>query len=258
MPRYRLDIEYFGPFFKGFQRQKDTLSVQGALEHIIFLMTQEQVTLMAAGRTDSGVHAINQVVHFDLCKVIDEKRFLKGLNHYINITFKTDHLLPLWIKKLTIVHDSFHARFSACKRQYLYKIIPASLRSINYYMRAFECTKPLDLPLMIQGSQMFIGHHNFDAFRSKECQSRSSFKTIDVFNITSINEEIHIWVEARSFLHHQVRLMVGALLDVGSKRFPISIIQDMLISPPSIRETTMAPAHGLYFYDVVYVTSTFP
>jgi tRNA pseudouridine38-40 synthase len=253
MPRYRLDIEYFGPFFKGFQRQKDLLTVQGALEHIIHLMTQERVTLMAAGRTDSGVHAINQVVHFDLCKVIDDGRFLKGLNHYINITFKTDYLLPLWIKKLITVDDSFHARFSARKRRYLYKIIPAHLKSTHHYMRVLEYIKPLDLSLMTQGAQMFVGHHNFDAFRSKECQSRSPLKTIDLFEIKQVGEEIHIWVEARSFLHHQVRLMVGALLDVASKRFPMDIIQEMLMFPPTIRHTTMAPAHGLYFYECAYV-----
>lgn len=253
MNRYKMIVEYFGPFFKGFQRQKDLITVQGCLEHALFLISGEERAFTCAGRTDSGVHALSQVVHVNLQKKFDPYRLYRGMNHLLSLHYKNDYILPLRIKDVEEVDPlTFHARTSAKSRLYLYRISgrPASLFD---HLRTFGLYKKLDIDKMKEVAQCFIGKHDFSCFRSAECQAKSPIKTLSRCDIEQKEEELYIWVHAPSFLHHQVRLMVGCLIDVGLYKISKEGVLDLLHHPTSFsNQFFMAPAHGLYFHSVFY------
>jgi tRNA pseudouridine38-40 synthase len=245
MPRYKLTIEYDGTGLAGWQRQKDTPSVQGHIENSIFKFSGKQVNLCTAGRTDAGVHAIAQVAHFDIDKEYPEETIIGAINQHI----KPNKISVIACEQ---VSDSFHARFSAKKRYYLYKIVnrrsPLALES----GRAWFVPVKLDIQEMRKATQYLIGKHDFTSFRDSQCQSASPVKTLDEIEIINYGQEIAIYVSAKSFLHHMVRNITGTLKYIGEGKLSATDIPEILKDKKRCSAGPTAPAHGLYFVKVDY------
>ena len=244
MSKYKIVIEYDGTDYVGWQRQKNGGSIQQAIEKAIFQLTNEKVTLFGSGRTDAGVHALGQVAHFDLKKNFKIDNIRDGLNQHLRPQ-------PIAILKVAKVHQDFHARFSAIKRTYEYVITNRRPPLTINKNKSWGVFKKLDIQKMKFEAQFFIGKHNLQAFRSIHCQSSSSVKTIDDIKILHKNNDIYIRVSARSFLHSQVRIMVGTLVDIGKGKIKNSIkkiIKDKDRSDAGIT----APACGLYLLKIEY------
>ena len=245
MPRYKIVIEYDGAPFVGWQRQDNGPSVQEALEEAIFRFSGERAKTTAAGRTDAGVHALGQVVHFDL----ERPRPLKAVRDALNF-----HLLPNPIAVLSAdeVSPDFHARMSAAGRAYLYRILNRRSPPTLDRGRVWYVPHPLDVAAMHDAAQALIGHHDFTSFRATICQARSPMKTLDRLDVTRAGEEIHVTARARSFLHHQVRNMVGTLKLVGDGKWTRADVEAALAARDRTRAGPTAPAEGLYFVEVTY------
>lgn len=245
MARYKLTVEYDGTPFSGWQRQPDRPSAQQALEDAIAQFAQTQAETAAAGRTDAGVHACGQVVHVDLPDGRSEFNVRQGINFYL-----TD--VPLVVLSAEKVADTFHARFDAKKRYYTYKIInrpsPLALDSA----RAWHLHGALDLDGMREGAAHLVGHHDFTSFRASECQSASPVKTLDTITIEAQGELVCVHVSARSFLHHQVRNIVGTLSLVGVGKWAPAQVKAALVACDRKAAGPTAPAQGLYFMQVEY------
>jgi tRNA pseudouridine38-40 synthase len=244
MPRYKLTLEYDGGPFRGWQRQSDGDSVQQALEDAVRGFCGEEVQVVAAGRTDAGVHATGQVAHLELSRSVTPETLRKALNY---------HLRPRPVVVLAAAAaDDFHARFSAKARHYLYRIVnrraPLALDS----GRAWHVPTPLDAEIMHEAAQRLIGRHDFTSFRSALCQAKSPVKTLDRLTIRRLGDRLEITALARSFLHHQVRNMVGTLKLVGEGRFPVSHIDAVLAARDRAAAGPTAPACGLYLTRVDY------
>ena len=244
MPKYKITIEYDGSSYIGWQRQDNGISIQEEIEKAITQLTGEKIIIFGAGRTDAGVHALGQVAHFDLKKNFNIDNIRDGLNQ---------HLRPQPIAVLTAeeVDDDFHARFSAKNRTYEYNISNRRAPLTIDKNKSWGVFKKLDVNKMEFESKHFLGNHNLDAFRSAHCQSKSAIKTIDSILITKKNENIFIRVSAKSFLHSQVRIMVGTLVEIGKDKITESIkkiIEDKKRSQAGIT----APACGLYLIEVEY------
>ena len=208
MPRYAIKIEYKGSKFSGWQSQREQSTVQGEIENALSHLESSSFRIFGAGRTDAGVHAYGQVASFNLNKKIKTDVIRDGLNQHLR-----PH--PIAVQNAEIVDDNFHARFSAKKRWYEYKIInrrPPLTIDLN---RAWCVYKNLDIEKMKSESLSFLGKHDLNAFRSAHCQSKNSMKTIDSVSIKNIDEQIIIEVSAKSFLHSQVRIMIGTLVDIA-------------------------------------------
>ena len=245
MPRYRLNLEYDGGPFRGWQRQANGPSVQAALEAAVEAFCGERVTAVAAGRTDSGVHATGQVVHLDLARETPAERLQDALNFHLKPN-------PIAVLRAEPVGDDFHARFSATRRTYRYLIVnrrapPALLRG-----RAWHVSRPLDAESMHEAAQLLLGRHDFTSFRASLCQARSPVKTLDRLCVLRRGEEIEVTAEARSFLHHQVRNMVGTLKLVGEGRWRIADVAATLEARNRAAAGPTAPADGLYLTRVGY------
>lgn len=259
MFRYKVTVEYDGSRFCGWQRQQHDFSaagqvvlsplvkpsVQGSLEHALFCLTQESVLVEGAGRTDAGVHALAQTAHFDLSKEYDANKLIPGLNFYLRPTGAI-------ITSASLVSTSFHARFSARSRIYLYKILNRRAPSALDEQRVWHVPYLLDLDLMMVAAHDFLGTHDFSAFRAAECQSKNPVKTLDQFDIIRRGENLEYTVKARSFLHNQVRIMVGTLVWIGRGKLPPSTICDTLLSGDRTKAGPTAPPHGLYLAGVSY------
>ena len=245
MNRYKLTIEYFGPGFIGWQKQPVGISVQGVIEDAIFAFTKQKPIVYAAGRTDAGVHAREQVAHFDLDERFDVHRLLRALNHFV---------LPHKVSIISCeeVSEDFHARFSALKREYEYIILNRSAYSVIDEHRVWHVHQHLDLERMMEGAKFLIGHHDFSSFRAKECQSRSPMKTLDKVDIVQAGEYIKFHLSAKSFLHHMVRNIVGTLAMVGEGKFKPQDVQYILDANDRAVAGVTAPAEGLYFMRVLY------
>lgn len=245
MPRYKLTIEYDGSGFAGWQRQQEKLSVQEVLENAISLFCGEKVEAIAAGRTDAGVHATAQVVHIDLS--VDHPP--RTVEHAINF-----HLMPHLVSVLTAekVSNDFHARFSATGRRYLYRIINRSSRLALDAGRAWRVFEKLDTDVMQEAAQQLLGQHDFTSFRDTQCQAKSALKTLDRLDVVRHGAEIRIHAEARSFLHHQVRIMVGTLMEVGKGRRKPSDMKAILEAKDRSAAGQTAPPEGLYLVGVRY------
>lgn len=245
MPRYRLTIEYDGTPFVGWQRQAEGVSVQGALEEAILKFSGEAAGVRGAGRTDAGVHALGQVAHVDLVREWDPFRVQEAVNF---------HLKPQAVAVLdcSVVPATFDARFSATKRHYLYRILCRRARPVLDANRVWWMAQSLDAGAMAEGAQAFIGRHDFTTFRASQCQAKSPLKTLDLFSITAIGDEIRIEVSARSFLHNQVRSMVGSLKFVGEGKWKKGDIEAALAARDRTRCGPVAPASGLYLAAVEY------
>ncbi len=247
MPRFKLTIEYDGSGLAGWQRQNDHVSVQGYLETAIEKLSGETPEVIGAGRTDAGVHAIAQVAHVDIAKEISPYNIMHGINY---------HLLPLTtqviVTKVEQATDDFHARFSATGRLYLYRIINRHARLALDEKRAWHIPERLDVAAMQEAAQHLVGHHDFSTFRSTKCQSKSPVKTLDKLEVTSQGEEINVCAASRSFLHHQVRNMVGALRLIGSGKWTTQALLSALDARDRTEGGETAPPQGLYLVSVSY------
>lgn len=245
MPRYRLTIEYDGTPFVGWQRQADGISVQGALEDAIFKFTGEAAGVRGAGRTDAGVHALAQVAHVDLQRPWEPHRVRDAMNFHLK-----PH--PVAILDCAAVADGFDARFSATNRHYLYRLLTRRTRPVLDRNRVWWITHALDAEAMADAATVFIGHHDFTTFRAVQCQAASPVKTLDTFTVTRTGDEIACRVSARSFLHNQVRSMVGSLKLVGEGKWTKADLAAALAARQRSACGPVAPAAGLYLAAVDY------
>jgi tRNA pseudouridine38-40 synthase len=245
MPRYRVTLEYDGGGFVGWQRQDNGPSIQGALENAIEKFSSERVTVHGAGRTDAGVHALGQVAHFDLAKAYEADKVRDALNHFV----RPDAIA---VTAAALAGDNFHARFSATGRHYLFRILTRRAPPAIERGHTWHVTHDLDADAMHHAAQALTGQHDFTTFRAAECQAKSPVKTLDVLDVSRAADEIHVRASARSFLHHQVRSMVGSLKLVGEGKWSARDIADALAAADRSRCGPVAPPEGLYLVRVDY------
>jgi tRNA pseudouridine38-40 synthase len=243
MLRYRLTIEYDGGPFAGWQRQENGPSVQGAIEEAIFKLSGERVTVTGAGRTDAGVHALGQVAHFDLEKEFAADKVRDALNHHVKPA-------PIAILDASVAAPDFHARFSATARHYLYRVLCRRAPPALQRGRVWHIVRELDAEAMHAAAQFLVGQHDFTTFRSSECQAKSPLKTLDALEVRRADGEIHIEASARSFLHNQVRSMVGSLKLVGEGKWRPGEVQVALEARDRGACGPVAPPDGLYLVRV--------
>jgi tRNA pseudouridine38-40 synthase len=245
MARYKLVIEYDGAPFVGWQVQHNGVSVQGVLTAAVAAFCGENVHVQGAGRTDAGVHALGQVAHIDLSKPWDTDTIRDAINA---------HLRPHPVAVLTAeqVADDFDARFSARQRHYLYRIINRRPDLTLEAGRAWRAPRPLDASAMHEAAQRLVGRHDFTTFRAAECQAKSPVKTLDRLDVERHRDEVRILASARSFLHHQVRSMVGSLVQVGEGRWSADDLAHALAARDRNACGPVAPADGLYLVGVDY------
>ena len=245
MPRYKLTLEYDGTPFQGWQSQADGPTVQGVLQTAVAAFSCEIVAVQGAGRTDAGVHARGQVANFDLAKAWDTDTVRDALNA---------HLRPHPVAILQVEHAGadFNARTSAVRRHYLYRIVNRRADLALERNRAWRIVRPLDAAAMHAAAQRLVGHHDFTTFRSAECQAKSPQKTLDRLDVARAGEEIRIEASARSFLHHQVRSMVGSLVWVGEGRWSAADLAAALAAKDRAACGPVAPPDGLYLLRVDY------
>ncbi|CAK8162857.1 tRNA pseudouridine synthase A [Candidatus Xenohaliotis californiensis] len=243
--RYKLTVEYNGSGFHGWQQQQGLLSVQSVIESALQYFLQEMVTVYCAGRTDAGVNAVAQVVHFDINRELSPIIIMNALNFYLRTKLVS-------IVNAELVPDSFHARFSAKKRHYKYCIFNRRVPAVFEKSRRWQVYKALNVIEMSRGAKFFMGRHDFNAFRSSECQAYNSIRTIDDIEIVKDGYYIDIMLSARSFLHKQVRIMVGTLCAVGLGAMKPEQIMQIIASKDRKRAGATAPAYALYFMGVDY------
>lgn len=245
MPRYKILIEYDGTPFAGWQCQADASTVQGEIEIAIGKLTGENVTIQGAGRTDAGVHALGQVAHFDLGKAVETDTVRDGLNAHLR-----PH--PIAVLAAESVGDDFNARMSARQRHYLYRIVNRRSDLALDRLRAWRVVRRLDERAMHDAAQRLVGHHDFTTFRSTECQAKSPMRTLDRLAVTREGDVLNIEVSARSFLHNQVRSMVGSLALVGDAKWSADDLAAALAARDRTACAPVAPPQGLYLVKVDY------
>lgn len=259
MARYKLTLQYLGTGFHGFQKQQSGLpTIQQELELAIHKLTKETVTVVCAGRTDTGVHALGQVVHFDIHKVYEEDVLKRALNYHL----RPNPISVIDAERLP-ENSEFHARFSAKKRHYTYKILNQNYEPVLHRNLALWVARPLNTAKMHEATQLLIGKHDFSLFRSNICQAKSAFKNISSLELYSPHRErytlnahnsreLYINIAAPSFLHHQVRFIVGALVAVGTGKEDLDYIEKLLTPGCMLNKPPLVAAHGLYFTKVSY------
>jgi len=248
MPRYKITIEYDGEPYRGWQKQAGSHTVQGALEEAFAKFAQAPVEVYCAGRTDAGVHARGQIAHVDLPVAREPVNIRKGVNTYL-----LPH--PIVVLNAELVADDFHARFDAKRRHYLYRILNRSSWATIDAAHCWHVPKEMDLEAMREAAQHLLGHHDFTTFRDRECQAKNPMRTLDTFEITRLKhrpEQVMIKTSARSFLHHQVRNMVGAMVQVGIGKWTPDRMREALEARDRVAGGPTAPAHALYFMKVDY------
>jgi tRNA pseudouridine38-40 synthase len=245
MARWKIIVEYDGAPFVGWQRQDNGPSVQGALEAAVKSFSNEVVTVNGAGRTDAGVHAIGQVAHFDLGKDFSSETVRDALNHFLR-----PH--PAVVLSAEMVSAEFHARFDAIKRHYLFRILNRRAQAALDSGRVWHVVHPLDADIMQVAAQCLIGQHDFTTFRAAECQAKSPVKTLDLLDVARYGDEIEIRASARSFLHHQVRSIVGSLKLVGEGKWRVEDLRAALDACNRTACGPVAPPQGLYLVRVDY------
>jgi len=245
MPRYVLVIEYDGTPFVGWQRQAGALSVQQVVEEAIARMSGETVTVQAAGRTDAGVHALGQVVSFDLGKQWDPFRIREALNFHTK-----PH--PVAIVEAGTVPETFEARFSAIARHYEYRILNRRGRPALDDRRVWHCPMALDADAMHAAAQLILGKHDFTTFRAAECQAKSPTKTLTEVTIAAHGDELRFDFRADAFLQHMIRNIVGSLVHVGAGKQPPQWIAELLAARDRTRAAPTFAPDGLYFTGADY------
>ncbi len=249
MPRYKLTVEYHGGPFAGWQRQKGVMSVQQALEEALHALEPGMPSIAAAGRTDTGVHALGQVAHCDLTRAWDPFRLSEAINHHIR-----PH--PVSVIAAEEAPAEFHARFNAVERRYMYRLLvrraPLTLEKGLVWKVGWD----LDADAMREGAAHLVGHHDFTTFRAAQCQADSPVKTVDEIRVeeaaSPLGQEIQIHVRARSFLHNQVRSFVGTLERVGAGKWAPGDVKAALETKDRAACGPVAPPQGLYLVDVRY------
>ena len=245
MTRWRLTIEYDGGPFMGWQRQEHGPSVQQTLEEALQRMTGEPAQFIAAGRTDAGVHALAMSTHADVQCTLTAHRLREGLNALVRPQ-------PISVIAVEPVEDDWHARFSCIGRRYLYRILNRRAPPALDSGRVWHVAVPLEVEAMREGAAHLVGRHDFTTFRSAQCQSDSPVKTLDALEVSRAGEEIHVRAAARSFLHHQVRSMVGCLAMVGRGQWRPDDMGKALEARDRAALGFNAPPHGLYFVEAIY------
>ena len=245
MPRYKLVLEYDGTGFVGWQRQDNGLAVQAVLEAALEGFCGETVATVAAGRTDAGVHARGQVVHADLPRDFPPATVMNALNYYLRPA-------PVAVLACTAVDDDFHARFSAVRRHYLYRVLNRRAPPALDAERVWHVVRPLDAAAMHAAAQALVGRHDFSSFRAAQCQAKSPVKTLDVLAVERAGDEVRIATYARSFLHNQVRAMVGSLKLVGEGKWRPADLAAALAARNRQAAGPNAPPGGLYLMQIDY------
>jgi tRNA pseudouridine38-40 synthase len=245
MQRYKLKIEYDGTPFVGWQFQKNGLSIQEVLQKAIFNLSKEKVIVTGAGRTDSGVHALEQIAHFDLEKKIEKKFFLPGLNQHIGNK-------PITILKINRINKKFHSRFDAKKRTYLYIIINRQSPLALQKNKAWHIRNKLNVKAMKKGAKLLLGTHDFSTFRASSCGAKSPIKTMEKISIKKNKDRITLNFTSKSFLQQQVRSMVGCIKYLGAGKWNIDEFKKSFKSKNRLKCAPPAPACGLYLKNIKY------
>lgn len=241
MPRYKLTIEYDGTAYHGWQRQDNATSVQQRIEEAFVPFLKHMPRLHVCGRTDAGVHAMGQVAHVDLEDAHNPFVLMRSLTHFLQDT-------GVVILDCCRVEKDFHARFSATGREYVYKILNRPAPSVLHKNRVWHVSMPLDYAKMDKAVHVFKGTHDFTSFRSPQCQAKSPVKTLQDAALQKYGDGLcHLFFAAPSFLHHQVRNMVGTIVDVGRGKFEVEDIEKIFEAKDRCAAGVMAPACGLYF-----------
>lgn len=242
--RIAVGVEYDGVGFYGWQSQKDGPSVQDALGEALTVVADEPVTVVGAGRTDSGVHATGQVAHFDTSARRDDRSWILGANSHVPA--------GICLRWARVAPDDFHARFSALARSYSYLIVNRESRSALWRHRAWCVHRPLDVERMRTAAQALLGEHDFSAYRAAECQSKSAIRRIESLRLVRHGDFIRLDVTANAFLHHMVRNIVGTLAAVGRGDRPEEWVSEVLRGRNRCNAGITAPAEGLYLVHVDY------
>lgn len=245
MARYKFIIEYDGGPYNGWQTQSDGGAVQDALSRAIHRYCGEDAPMVAAGRTDAGVHALGQVVHVDIERGDAADKVRGAINFHLK-----PH--PIAILEAEIVDDTFHARFDATKRHYLYRIVNRQAPLTLDQGRVWGVRAPLDAEAMHHAAQVLIGHYDFTTFRAMHCQANSPMRTMDEISVSRYGDEIEVICRAKSFLHNQVRSIVGSLKLVGEGKWRVRDLEDALSAADRARCGPVAPSDGLYLTHVSY------
>lgn len=247
MPRFKLTIEYDGTGYSGWQKQPDVPSIQQSLEEAVTAFCGEACDVVGSGRTDAGVHALGQVAHVDLPKDADPYRVMQGINYHMR------ELSPcIAVVDTEAVPDDFHARFSATRRYYRYRIVNRRARLAMELNRAWQIAEPLNEQTMQEAANHLLGQHDFTSFRDSQCQAKSPIKTLDTLTVRRFEDEIIITADARSFLHHQVRNMVGTLALVGKGKWEPIQVKEALHAKNRVAAGPTCPADGLYLIKIDY------
>jgi tRNA pseudouridine38-40 synthase len=244
LPKIAIGVEYLGSNFYGFQKQKVVRTVQGELEKALSQVADEKITTICAGRTDAGVHAHEQVVHFTTTKIRENRAWLFGTNRFL-----PSDINLVWVRE---VSKNFHARFDAFARRYNYLIYNSPVRSALKKDSHLWEPRKLNIENMQQACEHLIGKHDFACFQDSQCQAKSSIKIIEFLTITTKGQEILIDIKANAFLHHMVRNIVGTLLKIGYGDKPTHWMLEVLNSKDRKQAGITAPAHGLYFIQAFY------
>ena len=246
MFRYQILIEYAGTNFRGWQVQKKGKTIQGLIQEKISKLLKEKIILFGSGRTDAGVHAIEQSAHFD-CKnkIIKFDRFLKSINYFLN----KESVTIIKVKKR---NNDFHSRFSAKMRVYKYIIINRLSAPVLNKNRGWHIMKKLDLEIMKKGAKKLVGRKDFSTFRASSCRAKSPVKTMKMVKIKSLKDKIEIEFRSQSFLQQQVRSMVGCLKYLGEKKWSLKKFESVMRSKKRILCAPPAPPEGLYLARVIY------
>ena len=254
MPRFALKIEYDGQPFAGWQRQATVSSVQGTVESALAMLEPDLPSIAAAGRTDAGVHALGQVAHIDLTRNWEPFRLTEALNFHLKPN-------PIAITACVQVDDTWHARFLAIERRYLFRIVVRRAPLVHDAGHAWRTMKPLDVPAMQAAAECLIGNHDFTTFRSTMCQAQSPVKTLDEISFEERpypgGVEIRASLRARSFLHNQVRSIIGTLERVGAGKWPVERVAAALAAKDRAACGPVAPPDGLYLSSVSYAPEVF-
>lgn len=272
--RYKIDIEYDGTNYSGWQKQGQGLSIQEIIEDSVAKLSGQNTEVVGCGRTDAGVHAISQVAHFDLDKKIAKATIVSGLNYYLGLynrsliskfgeaitdkfgnfysNFKLLNGQDIVVKSCEIVNEDFHARFSSKMRHYQYIIINRPTPLVLMKNRAWHVIKELNVDLMNRASRTLIGKHDFSSFRDSQCQALSPVKTMSGCEVIRKDDEIIFKFSAKSFLHHMIRNIVGTLKDVGTGKTSVDEFQKILEAKDRKMAGMNAPACGLYFLGAEY------
>ena len=245
MPRYALTIEYDGGSYFGWQRQEGLETIQGAIETAAKKIAGRAVDVYGSGRTDAGVHALAQIAHIDFPKEMRADKLRDALNYHLG-----DH--PIAILDARACGEEFHARFDAKSREYLYRICPRRPHLALEAGRVWRVPYKIDADIMHDAAQSLVGEHDFTSFRDGQCQAKSPVKTLDQITVLRVADEVHITVKARSFLHKQVRSIVGTLNEVGRGKWQPRQVAKALAAKDRTACGPVAPPDGLYLVKVSY------